>query len=381
MPPKGIVATAYDTIRKKLLALIPGTKPAPTKLYEYDGKNFVLISSVVDSALASVRAIAFDSKRRVLVAEAKGLLHEWDGTKWSKNVVGSFGNRPGLAYDSNRGVVIGAGFTSLFLFVAHEWDGKTHRTVVTPLRYFRSQQVVYDSVRKLTVLVGRFISPPHTVEWDGTKALIAQLTGPAFSGTMAFDLRRNKTIIHETKGGTWEFDGKAWAKVPFLKNSPPNGLMAYDPSRDKVVLITDNEVWELGAPSTPPALWADKNTLSVTTGGAVNFQINAGTKHHGKLYFLLGSMSGNWPGIKLGSLVLPLNFDPYFSYTLDDPGGLIVRSLGVLIGGKATAVLNIPPRMGIGLDGRTLHHAYVVFPLSALSFDFTSNAVPLLLAK
>ena len=67
-------------------------------------------------------------------------------------------------------------------------------------------------------------------------------------------------------------------------------------------------------------LGADTTTISATAGGAQAFEIDAGASHASELYLLLGSLSGDEPGTPTpGGLVLPLNLDAYFQFTLDNP--------------------------------------------------------------
>ena len=132
------------------------------------------------------------------------------------------------------------------------------------------------------------------------------------------------------------------------------------------------------------ALGLNSNThvVSLSKGGAQTFSLFGGNANAGKLYLLLGTLSGTKPGIKLGTVTLALNPDAYFFFMLGNPNTLIANSLGILSpSGTSTAKLNLPLGLPVSLAGTVLYHAYLVLDPSRLSFDFSSNAVPLTLVK
>jgi len=146
---------------------------------------------------------------------------------------------------------------------------------------------------------------------------------------------------------------------------------------DKVAYLDDVVVSRVAGGS----LCATTSAISVASGGSATFLISAGQSHARKFYLLLGSMSGTTPGVRVGSLTLPLNPDSYFAYTAGDPGGLIRGSLGILdLQGRGSAKLVLPPKLATPFVGRTLNHAYLVLRLGP-QFDSVSNAVPLKLVK
>ncbi len=128
-----------------------------------------------------------------------------------------------------------------------------------------------------------------------------------------------------------------------------------------------------------PAFLADPGTLPVSKGGFQAWQISAGKSHAGKLYMVLGSLSGVSPGVRLGSLLIPLNPDAYTSFSLTWPNQApFLWSRGFLdLAGKAQAGLLLPP-LDASLKGLVFHHAFVVLGFS-FRFEFASNPVPLLL--
>ena len=78
-------------------------------------------------------------------------------------------------------------------------------------------------------------------------------------------------------------------------------------------------------------------------------------------------------------MTLPLNSDPYYALTLQQPNsGAFVNTFGTLSSsGTATASLNVPPGAQFpSLIGLTFHHAYLVFQPD-LTVTLVSNAVEL----
>ncbi len=129
-------------------------------------------------------------------------------------------------------------------------------------------------------------------------------------------------------------------------------------------------------------LSSDSHFVSLSKGGSQTFGLDAGAMHANKSYLLLGTLSGTTPGINLGNnVILPLNFDGYFSITLAYPNSLLLmNSLGKLdASGKAAARWTAIPLIPRALVGKLFHHAYVVIGNSP--FDMASNAVPLTLVK
>ena len=97
--------------------------------------------------------------------------------------------------------------------------------------------------------------------------------------------------------------------------------------------------------------------------------------HAGRFYWIFGSLTGTTPGIPIGSVVLPLNYDVYSTYTITHPNQVpLVKSLSVLDGsGHASAAFVLPAGANPILVGLTVHHAYLLGP----SVDFASNPLAL----
>jgi hypothetical protein len=129
-------------------------------------------------------------------------------------------------------------------------------------------------------------------------------------------------------------------------------------------------------------LFGDKTALSLSAGGTLAFALQAGVGEAGKLYLMLGSASGTLPGLPIDGLVLPLNFDAYFLYTLTTPNAPpLAGSAGFLNGlGKGAAAFTIPAGTSPSLAGAVIHHAFAAVKLIGIpQVTFTSNAWPLLL--
>jgi hypothetical protein len=138
--------------------------------------------------------------------------------------------------------------------------------------------------------------------------------------------------------------------------------------------FVSNPVSLLLHPVTP--LVGSPRELSVAGGGTQQLMIAPGPGETGRTYLVLGTASGTTPGTVVGTATIPLNEDPWFTFTLYEPNELpLVTTLGVLSPeGEATAAIVLPPLSDPGLVGVTLHHAFVDW---SSSLDFVSNAVPL----
>jgi hypothetical protein len=130
---------------------------------------------------------------------------------------------------------------------------------------------------------------------------------------------------------------------------------------------------DVGAYERVPLI-ADVDTISVASGGTQSFQLDGGLDQRGRPFILLGTTSGTLPGIDLGSVLLPLNYDGYMQLTLDSPSATLIGSIGVLDqNGHALAQLSLPP-LPVSLVGTRFNHAFVTSNGKGAA-AFTSNAV------
>lgn len=109
------------------------------------------------------------------------------------------------------------------------------------------------------------------------------------------------------------------------------------------------------------------------------FELDAGAKHAGQAYLILGSLSGQAPGLDLGGgMHLPLNVDSYMRFLFGSPNAFISPQAGVLDarGRAQTNPVRIGSRVSFQLDDRVLSHAYVLFGPGG-KIDFVSNVAAL----
>jgi hypothetical protein len=120
------------------------------------------------------------------------------------------------------------------------------------------------------------------------------------------------------------------------------------------------------------------NKLSQTTGGLYNLHLNAGAAQAGNVYVVAGSITGTAPGLPIGPFVLPLNFDFYTQFTLDNANvGLFINTFSTLdVDGRRLAQIAVPALPG--LAGLNFYHAYGVIDQSA-QLSFVSEPATLLI--
>jgi uncharacterized membrane protein YeiB len=123
-------------------------------------------------------------------------------------------------------------------------------------------------------------------------------------------------------------------------------------------------------------LWTEPKTVDASTGGLVTFTPILGTAHAGDGYLLLASASGTMPGIPIGGVTLPLNFDGLMVYTFANANAApLAQSAGVLDAhGRATASLLLPP--GLAAPG-AVHFACAIVEPAVLTLVAATNAVPI----
>jgi hypothetical protein len=102
------------------------------------------------------------------------------------------------------------------------------------------------------------------------------------------------------------------------------------------------------------------DAVSASAGGSVDLFLDTSKTHAGQEYVILGSTSGTSPGIPVGGLVLPLNFDMFTNlviayinspYLVDFHGNLNAE-------GRGMATLNTPAGLDPGMAGVELFFAY-----------------------
>jgi hypothetical protein len=175
-----------------------------------------------------------------------------------------------------------------------------------------------------------------------------------------------------------------WTDPPFLRafrdTIPTTATGAYDPTRDGDY---DAFVSRLSAGGT---LSGDVHEISISTGGTQKLTLNAGKVLAHRAYWILGSVTGTAPGIRLvspsGSEVsVPLSPDSWTDYTIAMPNTatLVNTKANLDASGTAQAFLNIPKADLPGAVGLIFYHAYLVY--DANNYYMVSNPVPLRLVK
>jgi hypothetical protein len=215
--------------------------------------------------------MAFDSRRNVTVLFGGNLAGgstptygndtwEYDGTNWTLR---TFDTSPiargtgAMVFDSARGVCVLFGGQDAHGNFGDTWeyDGQawTRRADGAPAPSPRlGHFMAFDSRRQRTVLFGGWggtalpgVLLGDTWEWDGTSWQQRFIPGaplPRVSGAMAFDDIRGKVVMFAGGGNfrataeTWEYDGASWAlrfnSVSFWRITP---AMAFDHARGRCV--------------------------------------------------------------------------------------------------------------------------------------------------
>ncbi len=186
---------------------------------------------------------------------------------------------------------------------------------------------------------------------------------------------------YTTGTGLGDFVGVAWDAAGLdarpIAGGPINGRadVAHRVSFDLIGAARSLPL-DAGAFDAVPSLRGVPATLSRSAGGVQTLAIDAGLRHSGASYVLLGSLAGTWPGIALGPLTAPLNLDPYLVYTLQNPNAApLSGSRGMLdTSGRAVARFTLPPGLPGSLAGLRFAHAFgIVSP----TVDYVSNPVEL----
>lgn len=130
-----------------------------------------------------------------------------------------------------------------------------------------------------------------------------------------------------------------------------------------------------------PDLIADVPTLSLSLGGHQAMSLIAEPGKAGWFYWMFGSATGTAPGVSFGpGVVLPLNFDGYFSFTLNKPfAGIFASFIGFLdVNGEGSAGFTLPAGLDPTLMGVTLYHSYLAASVVG-GAEFSSIAESVLL--
>jgi len=217
-----------------------------------------------------------------------------------------------------------------------------------------------DSVAATTLGVGNVSASPAFADPDGVDDVL---------GTVDDDLRL-------TAGSSCIDAGADTGTLPITDLS---GLPR---------LSDDPETPDTGAGGPPTvdlgaleyhSLFSLKTSISVSGGGVVPLFTEVGPAFAGELYLVLGTVSGNYPGLSAGGHTMLLNPDSYFFGTLNAPNQPpLAASFGVLDGaGAAFTTFTLPAGMDPILAGLQAHHACAVISSSLMVPLYTTTAFPL----
>lgn len=188
------------------------------------------------------------------------------------------------------------------------------------------------------------------------------------------DLRLRGGMAAWIGNGLRLFDGRMTATLSANQFSLPaegspldRGWLAYGGSGGPVILRESPLTW-------------DRDTLSASAGGTVQLDLLAGPANAGRQYLVLASLSGTFPGLTVGGMTLPLNYDGFLAASLSlANSAMFVNTLGVLDGtGSARAQFVLPPAIAAALAGQAVSFAYV---LLTPSLGFPSNPARVLLTQ
>lgn len=126
-------------------------------------------------------------------------------------------------------------------------------------------------------------------------------------------------------------------------------------------------------------LVSDVSEVSAASGGRQLLSIDLGAPLAGMPYLILGSMSGNRPGVSLQGVNLPLNVDFYTSFTLTSANGPVLQgTFGMLDAqGRAQASVQVPA--SLALTGLAVLHSCLWFDQGFL-LQGATGTVPLRIA-
>jgi hypothetical protein len=274
-------ASAYDTYRE-VAVLFGGHNPLTGvphigDTWEWDGASWLRRTSGSSHARKDA-AMAYDTHRRVCVLFGGGTnvfqhqipfndTWEWDGSVWTMRQAHDPAatdrppplDYPKMTYDSRRRRMVLIGSTERVggqvnpVTRTWEWDGNTWSVHPSALPSRFQPSMVYDPVRRVTVVfggnayVGGLLDDTWT--WDGTNWTRVAVGGPPprEEHAMVFDTRRGLMILVGGSAGgpgdelndVWEWNGQSWSLDGGLYAAPRRRLhqMWYDPGQEVVFLF------------------------------------------------------------------------------------------------------------------------------------------------
>jgi hypothetical protein len=128
-------------------------------------------------------------------------------------------------------------------------------------------------------------------------------------------------------------------------------------------------------------LQADTTAIPLASGGVQNLILDAGYGRASDLYWVLTSASGTTPGLPLGGVTLPLNYDAFTTASLVGAGGPLFQNTFATLDalGQGTASLNVPAGLSPAFAGLTLDAAFLTLDPTTLTVEYASNTTSLTL--
>jgi cysteine-rich repeat protein len=298
---------AFDDTRRRLVLVggFTGTPGAGTETWEYDGLNWVRLSTSgtpPETARPHGVLIHDPVRARLVLLRGEpggaGLIETWtfDGSTWAPLATsGAPGARAGFtaAFDAGRGriVLFGGYDASAATPRADTWElvGSAWSQVAPPLAppARSGHGMAYDGLRGRLVLHGGLSATARladTWEYDGatwTQAIPAASPPPRADHALAFDGHHGRVTLHGGKGDEgalgdlWTYDGTTWTALPDAGPAPRwNVGLAADPVRRRLVLLggVSNGAAKLGdtwehdgvrwTETTPPAAPSARGTIA-----------------------------------------------------------------------------------------------------------------------
>ncbi len=214
---------------------------------------------------------------------------------------------------------------------------------------------------------------PVAVDWDGDGLL--DLVVGEYTGNIVYYRNLTLGIVPDFAPGVKLEAGGATIDVEYYSR-----LDVVDWDNDGILDILSGNRNYNAAPS--GGIWyfrgvgplsADGATISSSSGGTINFSLDAGAAHAYRQYFLVGNFTGTTPGMPLpGGGVLPLNYDAVLDFVRYNYGLPMFTDFKATLdaNGMSTATLSaaaLPLPAGL-----TLNFAFTTMA----PFDFQSNPVP-----
>ncbi|MCA8968429.1 MAG: right-handed parallel beta-helix repeat-containing protein [Planctomycetes bacterium] len=178
--------------------------------------------------------------------------------------------------------------------------------------------------------------------------------------------------------GLQDFQNVRWDGI--LRNVLPTvagpldgrGEVLYSTPRDAVGYQRKLPL-DIGALESQASLISDVTEIPAMTGGEQRLTIHAGPSHGGRIYLVVGTMTGLLPGFDLGGYTVPLVPDAWFAFTLTNANReYLGETLGFLDqSGRADLTLFMPP-MSTSMIGTVFAHVALI--MDGVNVRYVTNA-------